>query len=1296
MAFDAVAGLLAVSFLFSSLSPASAQDGVLVPGDAVVTGFSGFVPTGAAPVADPLDSFFINTEGPSAQILSFGALGGPPQGQLVTPATKKAIKAKDIGQVFAVGLDDGLGTETPNIYLGATSAFGIHIVRPDPADPTKFIRLKKGHAEAQWMKGMFGGGGNGNAGSIFKVDGATGTVGLFATLPGNSGPGVGDVVFDKTSMHFYASDLDTGMIHRIDSSGVLVDSFDHGVTGRPTKGLAPVADDGNVMDITNAAFDTEDPATWGYTQNDRMVYGMAVHNGRLYYAVAGGHQVWSIGLNDDGSFAGDAGWELDVTDLPGDGPITDMLFDKQGRMYLAQRGAQKGSYSYTAFAEDGKSAVVRYRLESPDDPATESIWLAEQEEYAIGMPAEHRRTNGGIALGYKHTAIGSPDLKTCGNMLWSTGDRLRTNAPGIGFGEVAVEPPPPAAEPDVHGIQGNDIALVRPQNVPPTQTYFADYDGTFGDPTAIGHIGDIEIWQPCQTDYAGYEPIPGGDFGFPPGYGILPPDTIPPDLPPEFPPPVVEFSANLKIEKWAPVLECPSLGFGYLCPFKVRVTNEGPDNYFNDLLLEDVFAPLPAGSLTGYNGAGGWICWKPGAGVEQQNCWRPATFLAPGASIDLTLGALIPLNPGICSITNDVKISWAPGGTQWNTDPTDDDDSASIKVPDPACESEQNLNITKTFKECLQQDSGDWMCKWDVAIDNLGPGVFAGSLTVDDWLSMEPTSISANLPWLCGPLGAAFSCTHPGVVIPVGVPETLELETTIAAETISGTDCKVFNDVVLASPLAPSPDNTDPLDDTSWADGEIPDPQLCISPLAAVEKDCPPGYAFAGDECVKGDSGDKGPSGKRPPRVTPVLCPDNMRKVRRQQVVSLRKRNWRLVRLSNGQWCGRPRPVDPPKEVCPHDMNEIATRTVRRRRRDGWTVIRLPSGQWCGQPVIVECPRHLRPIPTSRVSFYRQQNWTVQQLRNGKWCGKPNPIVDPCPEGMRPIKTGQVPRYRKLSWTLRRLKNGQWCGKPGPIVDPNLPCPEGMRPIKTGQVPRYRKLKWTLQRLKNGRWCGKPGVTPPPTQPPVCIGGQLTKRGKGYYCLCGPDSVRKPVGNNGGARCEPLGGGNRPQCASTEKPTRSARDARRARSRGYRVRKIATRLWCISGQPNPGPCPTGSKRVGKRCVPDIKPCPKDTRRVGKRCVPIVKPCPKDTRRVGKRCVPIVKPCPKDTRRVGRRCVPIVKPCPKDTRRVGRRCVPIVKPCPKNTRRVGKRCVPIVKPCPDNMYRAQNGRCVILR
>ncbi|TIS02721.1 MAG: hypothetical protein E5X09_23150, partial [Mesorhizobium sp.] len=126
----------------------------------------------------------------------------------------------------------------------------------------------------------------------------------------NSGPGIGNLAFDPTHREFFASDLDTGLIHRIDIEGNLIDSFDHGVAGRPAHGLAPVADDGAVMDIHDTAFDSEDPRTWGYTQDARRVWAVAYHGGRLYYSVGEKAEIWSVGIASDGGFGRDPRWEL--------------------------------------------------------------------------------------------------------------------------------------------------------------------------------------------------------------------------------------------------------------------------------------------------------------------------------------------------------------------------------------------------------------------------------------------------------------------------------------------------------------------------------------------------------------------------------------------------------------------------------------------------------------------------------------------------------------------------------------------------------------------------------------------------------------------------------------------------------------------------------------------------------------------------------------------------------------------------------------------------------------------------
>ncbi len=185
-------------------------------GNAVVTGFSGTKSTFSG---NPVDQTFIDLDGASARILKLEP-GAPPTGQLITAPSVLQVKARDVGQVFAIGLDQKLlpdGTEDiPDIYLGATSAFGLQIVMPDTNGDGQPERLKRGDANAEWMAGQFGKGGG--PGSIYRIDGKTGAVSLFATIPGNSGPGLGDIVFDSATKQFFVSDLDTGLIHRLDCS----------------------------------------------------------------------------------------------------------------------------------------------------------------------------------------------------------------------------------------------------------------------------------------------------------------------------------------------------------------------------------------------------------------------------------------------------------------------------------------------------------------------------------------------------------------------------------------------------------------------------------------------------------------------------------------------------------------------------------------------------------------------------------------------------------------------------------------------------------------------------------------------------------------------------------------------------------------------------------------------------------------------------------------------------------------------------------------------------------------------
>jgi hypothetical protein len=263
---------------FAQVAP---TPGILTDGNAVVTGFSGTQPPILiAPGTDPADKTTIDLAGPSARIVDLQAPASPPQAQLLQAPKPFTVTASQVGQVFAVALDNA---NPPNIYVAATSAYGLPIVVPDGDGDGQPDRVKQGAPNASFMLGLFGpldqGGG---PGSIWRIDGMTGEVRLFANVMldgvANSGPALGGLAFDARSNSLFVADRDTGMIHRFDLSGVDNGHYDHGTQGRQAAGLSPVPfEPANRLDITSPQFKTDDPATWAYAPPERRIFGLAVH-----------------------------------------------------------------------------------------------------------------------------------------------------------------------------------------------------------------------------------------------------------------------------------------------------------------------------------------------------------------------------------------------------------------------------------------------------------------------------------------------------------------------------------------------------------------------------------------------------------------------------------------------------------------------------------------------------------------------------------------------------------------------------------------------------------------------------------------------------------------------------------------------------------------------------------------------------------------------------------------------------------------------------------------------------------
>ncbi len=168
-----------VAMTAADRAAAQTPPGILAPGNAVVTGFSGVVqPAQVASGVDPADLTFIDLDGPSARIVDLQRMDGPPQAQLVDAPKPFTFTAAQIGQVFAVALDNAT---PPNIYVAATSAYGLPIIVPGRNSTA--VRSRTGASNADFMPGLWGPAASGGGpGSIWRIDGVSGEVSLFANV----------------------------------------------------------------------------------------------------------------------------------------------------------------------------------------------------------------------------------------------------------------------------------------------------------------------------------------------------------------------------------------------------------------------------------------------------------------------------------------------------------------------------------------------------------------------------------------------------------------------------------------------------------------------------------------------------------------------------------------------------------------------------------------------------------------------------------------------------------------------------------------------------------------------------------------------------------------------------------------------------------------------------------------------------------------------------------------------------------------------------------------------------------
>ena len=746
--------------LLSAAAYAQSANPILPAGDAAVAGFSGTVVVGSPPPPENrrLDRTYINLDGPALRVIGLGRMGGPPQGQFVAVPKPFTATARQIGQVFSVALDDA---DPPNIYAAATSAYGLPIVVPDADGDGVPDRSRRGAPNAAFMPGLFGPViANGGPGSIWKIDGKTGAVTLFANvvLAGvpNSGPALGGLTFDSGVAPAFCR----RPRHRHDPS---LHARRHG--SRPVRPRCARAGGRAIAAGRIRSSQADQSAGSGVRQYQAGDLGLStrlaprfrigVYNSRLYYAVASGLRIWSVAIMPDGSFGTDARIEIAVPPGPQSGAeISAIAFDRAGRMLLAERDPPTGAYDYNVLATPTGGRSLRFSAKQPGENRTPFYWRADGD-YALGFPPNFTNGNGGLALGYGYDSAGNIDRGSCGDWLWTTGEQLRLSRDRSIASRLRAD----GAE-AVNGLQGDASELVRPQNAPPFNSYFMSYIDPAEQPGLMGQIGGMAIWQTCPRAASPETILPETLAGIvelcPRGYEDVRDQCVPTPCKPderyrdgkcvhecavlqrslrgECCPQGTTFDGRRCVPPRGPDLTIVKKKFPRCitdCDYEIVVTNNGPGNYNGELIVGDVAS---LGQLSTAN-ANGWVCTSSALpnGNSTEVCRRPNTNLAPGQSAP---PLIVHLNSGTTrgTLVNCAIVDPRGDGNTSN--------NISCTPPERRKPDIPKLTIEKIPpKSCFNYSAGSvpalfggaayYLCKFIVAVKNEGTVPASGASFTD-------------------------------------------------------------------------------------------------------------------------------------------------------------------------------------------------------------------------------------------------------------------------------------------------------------------------------------------------------------------------------------------------------------------------------------------------------------------------------------------------------------------------------------------------------------------------------------
>lgn len=226
--------------------------------------------------------------------------------------------AERLGNIFGVTYD-----RRGNFYVTATSSVATYL-GPDV-----------------WRYGEIGGGADdlGAAGTVYKI-GIDGIPVVFAQLPQQpttlnsgghtprfTGPGLGNIAYDRDNGQFFVTNFEDGAIYRLAFDGTIEQVFDPMGLDDGSPGMVPLGE---------------------------RTYGVDVYDGRLYYSV------WTSDLDTIRSVAilpdGDLDEQSDRHEFTTNfnyfwNPVTDISISRIGRMAISQRTMRSDLVSYNHLSD---------------------------------------------------------------------------------------------------------------------------------------------------------------------------------------------------------------------------------------------------------------------------------------------------------------------------------------------------------------------------------------------------------------------------------------------------------------------------------------------------------------------------------------------------------------------------------------------------------------------------------------------------------------------------------------------------------------------------------------------------------------------------------------------------------------------------------------------------------------------------------------------------------------------------------------------------------------------------------